>query len=90
MAALTQATSLKENMAEFFYLVMRDGLPEVMEKMQWVLLEQGIELEHNILGCSYCQVQDGRFVYCEHSVRHPCHVFHDLFVEDHSVCGCEH
>ena len=75
---------------EFFYLVMKDGLPEAVEKMQWILLEQGIELEHNVLGCSYCQVQDGHFVYCEHSVRHPRHVFHDLFVEDHSVCGCEH
>jgi len=58
--------------------------------MRWVLLGLGIELEHNVFGCSYCQVVDGRFVYCHRSVHHPRHVLHDHLVEDHSECGCEH
>jgi len=81
---------LKEALKDFHYLVMRDGVQEAVEAMQWVLLEKGIELEHNILGCSYCQVVDGQFVHCPHSVHHPCHALHDLLVEDHSRYGCEY
>jgi len=58
--------------------------------MRWILLQEGIELEHDMFGCSYCEVVDGRFVYCHRSVHHPHHVLHDLLVEDHSECGCEH
>ena len=61
-----------------------------MEKMKWSLLELGIELEHNVLGYTYCEVVDGHFQYCPHSVHHPHHLLHDVFVEDHLVCGCEH
>jgi len=81
---------MKQALQDFHYLVMRNGVQEAVEAMQWVLLEQGIELEHNVLGCSHCQVQDGQFVYCPCSVYHSRHVFHDLLVEDHSKCGCEH
>jgi len=81
---------MKQALQDFHYLVMRDGVQEAVEVMQWVLLERGIELEHNVLGCTYCQVQDGQFVYCPRSVYHPRHVLHDLLVEDHSKCGCEH
>jgi len=80
----------KQALQDFHYLVMRDGVPEAVEAMQWILLERGIELEHNVLGYTYCQVQDGQFVYCHCSVYHPHHVLHDLLVEDHSMCGCEH
>jgi len=69
---------------------MRDGIPEAVETMKWILLQEGVELEHNVLGCSYCEVKDGRFVHCHRSVHHPRHVLHDVLVEDHSVCGCEH
>jgi len=81
---------MKQALQDFHYLVMRDGVQEAVEAMQWVLLERGIELEHSVLGCTYCQVQDGQFVYCPRSVYHPRHVLHDLLVEDHSKCGCEH
>ena len=87
---LTNEASLKESLREFHYLVMRDGVQKAVEAMQWVLLEKGIELEHNVLGCAYCQVQDRQFIYCPHSVHHPHHVLHDILVEDHSKCGCEH
>jgi len=81
---------LKSALKDFHYLVMRDGLEEAVTAMRWILLQEGIELEHNVFGCSYCQVVDGRFVYCSCSVHHPRHVLHDLLVEDHSECGCEH
>ena len=70
--------------------MMWDGVQEAVDAMRWILLQEGVELEHNVFGCSYCQVIDGWFDYCPRSVHHPCHVLHDILVEDHLVCGCEH
>ena len=81
---------MKLALRDFHYLVMRDGVQEAVVAMKWILLQEGVELEHNVLGCSYCQVVDGQFVYCSCSVYHPRHVLHDILVEDHVVCGCEH
>jgi len=81
---------MKQALKDFHYLVMRDGVQEAVEAMRWVLLELGIELEHNVFGCSHCKVVDGQFVYCPCSVHHAHHVLHDLLVEDHSKCGCKH
>ena len=67
-------------MKEFHYWVQRDGIHEAVEEMKWVFLQEGIELEHNVLGCSYCQVVDGQFQYCSQSVQHPCHILHDILV----------
>ena len=75
---------------EFWYRVLRDGLQETVDMMRWVLLQEGVELEHNVFGCSYCKVVDGRFHYCPRSIHHPHYVPHDVLVEDHSECGCEH
>jgi len=54
--------------------------------MRWILLELGIELEHNPFGCTYCQVHDGKMVYCSRSVRYGCHPLHHLMVDDYSTC----
>jgi len=56
LACLTKEESLKSALKDFYYLVMRDGVQEAVEAMRWVLLQEGVELEHNVLGCSYCQV----------------------------------
>ena len=87
---LSKEKSLTLALQEFHYQVMRDGLQEAVDVMRWILLQEGIKLEHNMFGCSYCQVVDGQFQYCDCSVHHPCHVLHGVLVEDHSACGCEH
>jgi len=87
---LSKEKSLISALQEFRYLVMRDGLEDAVDWMRWVLLQEGVEIEHNVLGCSYCEVVEGQFVHCPCSVYHPCHVLHDLLVEDHLVCGCEY
>jgi len=92
LALLTKENSLKSSLQEFHYLVMRDGVQDAVEAMQWILLEKGIELEHNVLGCNNCCVEDGKFVYCSHSVCYGHHPLHHLMVEDHSSCEppCDH
>ena len=39
-------------------------------------LEHGWDLEHDVLGCSVCQVVDGVMRYCRTSVYHPDHSLH--------------
>jgi len=87
LASLTKVSSMKQALQDFHYLVMRDGVQEAVEAMWWILLELGIELEHNVLGCSYCKVVDGQFVYCPRSVYHTRHV---LFLVCKSTCDFFH
>jgi len=73
---LSKENSLISALQEFWYLVLRDDLQEAVDRMRWVLLQEGVELEYNVFGCSYCKVVDGRFQYCPRSVHHP----HDVLM----------
>ena len=52
------------------------GLAFAVQKHYHQCLEHGWDLEHDILGCSVCQVVDGMMHYCRSSVYHPNHSLH--------------
>ena len=52
------------------------GLAFAARKHYHQCLEYGWDLEHDVLGCSVCQVVDGLMRYCRSSVYHPEHSLH--------------
>ena len=56
--------------------IVRKGLAFAVRKHHHQCLEYGWDLEHDVLGCSVCQVVDGLMCYCRSSVYHPAHSLH--------------
>ena len=61
---------------EVRWTIVCKGLAFAARKHYHQCLEYGWDLEHDILGCSVCQVVDGLMHYCRSSVYHPEHSLH--------------
>ena len=56
--------------------IVHKGLAFAAQKHYNQCLKYGWDLEHDVLGCSVCQVVDGLMHYCRSSVYHPEHSLH--------------